>query len=217
MDPFRYCIALGPLGVYLFVIGLVNLSRRSRVVGGGRDLTALGIALSGLVFVGPFELLLPLEPWNPLGRYAWLIALVVYGLGLSLAVLSSRPRLTIYNVADPVLHAALGHAVDSLDPAARWIGNHLLLPNLDLELYIEPHNLLRCISVVATHEEQNLASWRQLEKALVNELQRIDRPRAPWGAALVMVALAIFASITWDLTMHTDAITQGFFDLLQIE
>ena len=59
MDPFRVCLAMGPLGVYLLAIGLMNLSRRPWVTTGFRDGLALTIGMMGLVIVGPLELLMP--------------------------------------------------------------------------------------------------------------------------------------------------------------
>ena len=59
MDSFRLCLALGPLAIYLLLLGAINLSRRPFLVTGARDLAALGVAVAGLVVVGPIELLLP--------------------------------------------------------------------------------------------------------------------------------------------------------------
>ena len=37
MDPFRLCLALGPVAIYLLLLGAVNLSRRPLLVSGVRD------------------------------------------------------------------------------------------------------------------------------------------------------------------------------------
>ena len=59
MEPFHQCLALGPVAIYLLLLGVINLARRPLVVSGGRDAAALGLAVSGLVFVGPMALLFP--------------------------------------------------------------------------------------------------------------------------------------------------------------
>ena len=59
IDPFRLAIALVPVAAYVLLLGLVNLRRRPFLTSGGSDLTALGVALSGLMFVGPLELFRP--------------------------------------------------------------------------------------------------------------------------------------------------------------
>ena len=37
MDPFRLCVALGPVAVYVLLLGALNLSRRAFLVTGTRD------------------------------------------------------------------------------------------------------------------------------------------------------------------------------------
>ena len=67
MDPFRLCLALGPVAMYLLLLGAVNLSRRSLLVSGVRDAAALALAVSGMVVVGPMELFFPFESAVKLG------------------------------------------------------------------------------------------------------------------------------------------------------
>ena len=55
VDPFRLAIALLPLAAYVLLLGLLNLRRRPFLTSGGCDVAALGVALSGLMFVGPLE------------------------------------------------------------------------------------------------------------------------------------------------------------------
>ncbi|MEX2561248.1 MAG: hypothetical protein WD403_15100, partial [Pirellulales bacterium] len=138
MDSFRLCVALGPLAIYLLLLGAINLSRRPFLVTGGRDLAALGVAVSGMMLVGPIELLLPEDAVNLYRAYVWLLAIVMYSLCLSLAVLVSRPRLTIYNMTVDELRPVLAGAIDVLDPDARWAGSSLSLPRLHVELHLEP-------------------------------------------------------------------------------
>ena len=49
MDPFRLCLGLGPVAVYLCLLGTISLSRRAVLVSGVRDAATLALAVSGLV------------------------------------------------------------------------------------------------------------------------------------------------------------------------
>src|SRR3977135_4015231 len=72
MDGSYLCLALCPLAVYLVALGLVNLSRRPTLVTGSRDITALGLALSGMVIGGPMQLFFPEYAAAQLGPLVWL-------------------------------------------------------------------------------------------------------------------------------------------------
>ena len=59
LDPFRLCVAVVPLALYLLLLGGLNLRRRPTVVSGGIDLAALACGIVGLAAIGPLELFLP--------------------------------------------------------------------------------------------------------------------------------------------------------------
>ena len=46
IDPFRLCLALGPVAVYLLLLGMLNSFRRPFLVSGTHTAT-LGLAVSG--------------------------------------------------------------------------------------------------------------------------------------------------------------------------
>jgi hypothetical protein len=98
MDPVRLCVALGPLAIYLLVLGILNLGRRPFLTTGARDIAAVGIALGGLILVGPLELFMPKDVAFRYGQFTWLywaLLLSFYLSGLTLLVLSARPRLSL--------------------------------------------------------------------------------------------------------------------------
>src|SRR5262245_3144148 len=101
-DPFRLCVALAPLALYFLRLSFLNFSRRPSVVSGTRDAAMLGIGLSGLILVGPIELLFTMSPriHRPdITPYIWMLVVVLYCLLLTLGVLLSAPRLVIYNIS----------------------------------------------------------------------------------------------------------------------
>jgi hypothetical protein len=216
MDSFRLCLALGPLSVYLLLLGVINLSRRPLLVTGGRDLAALGVGVSGLILIGPVELLLPEDAINAYQKYVWLLLVAMYALCVSLAALIARPRLTIYNISVEQLRPMLAAAINALDADARWAGSSLVLPGLHVELHLEPNPLMRNVSLVASGEEQSYAGWRQLETAISERLRPAGSPANPWGMALAGVAVLMFGVMAWQMVEHPQAIAESFRDMLRL-
>ena len=116
MDPFRFCLALGPVAMYLVLLGAVNLSRRPLLVSGVRDVATLALAVSGLVIVGPMELFFPFEAAMRFGPHVWVLLLALYAMCVVLVLLLLRPRLVIYNISADKLRPILAELVDRLDP-----------------------------------------------------------------------------------------------------
>lgn len=216
MDSFRLCLALGPLAVYLLLLGVINMSRRPLLVTGGRDLAALGVGVSGLILIGPVELLLPEDAVNAYQKYVWLLLIAMYALCVSLAALLARPRLTIYNFSAEQLRPVLAAAIGSLDAEARWAGSSLVLPGLHVELHLEPNPVMRNVSLVASGDEQSYAGWRQLHLAMAARLKPAESPTNPWGLALAAAALLMFGVMGWQMVEYPQAIAQGFRDMLRL-
>jgi hypothetical protein len=216
MDGFRLCLALGPLTVYLLVLAWINLSRRPFLVSGARDLAALGVGVSGMVLVGPVELLLPEQAIYAYKTYVWLLLLVMYGLCVSLAALLARPRLTIYNFTLERLRPLLAGAIDELDPEARWAGTSLALPKLQVEFFLESCPTLKNVSLVATGEEQSFAGWRRLELALASRLRQAEAPANAWGLVLACTCFVLAACVSWQVLLHPQAVTAGFREMLRL-
>src|SRR3954463_3583692 len=98
VDPLRLAIALVPVAAYVLLLGLLNLRRGPFLTSGVCALAALGIALSGLMFVGPLELFRPEAATRSFGNYIWLFMVLFYWLWLPLLVFLARPRLGIYKI-----------------------------------------------------------------------------------------------------------------------
>jgi hypothetical protein len=217
MDPFRTCLALGPLAVYALLLAVMHLSRRAWVVNGNRDLITLGVAVSGFVIVGPIELLMPAEHWVAHRGYAWLVVFVLYVVVLSLIALLGRPRITVYNVTPSILRPVLAQIAASLDPQARWAGNSLVLPQMDMELHVEAMSPMQTVSIVATHEEQELIGWKRLEIELINTLRGVERTRNPWGYLFITLAVVFGGIVTAQLIVFPAEVAEGFKEMMRIE
>ena len=183
MDPLRVCVALGPVAIYLVLLGLLNLSRRPLLVTGGRDAAALGLAASGLVFVGPVELLFPDGLVPHAGVWSGLVLLglyvAAYGLTLAIIALMLRPRLIIYNISLDQLRPILAETVEQIDPGVRWAGDSLTLPGAGVHMYIDHHPAMRNVALVSAGSRQDHAGWRRLDSALGSRCPGSSRRKIP--------------------------------------
>ncbi len=209
VDPFRLAIALVPMAAYVLLLGIINARRRPFITSGGSDLTALGFALSGLVFVGPIELFRPAGLTRELGNYIWLVLLVFYWLWALLVVLLSRPRLVIYNIRLEELRPVLAETAGRLDPEARWGGNHLTLPTLGVQLHLDSLNFMRNVSLVSSGGRQNIDGWRRLAQELRKALAPMRVQSNPRAIGLLVVSLALLALSVRQMTVHQEELMQA--------
>ncbi len=220
MDPFRVCLALGPVAIYLVVLGLLNLSRRPLLVSGGRDVAALGLAASGLVFVGPVELLFPDGLVPRVGAWSGLIFLglyvAAYGLTLAMIVLMLRPRLIVYNISLDQLRPILAETVEQIDPGVRWAGDCLTLPAAGVHLYIDNHPAMRNVALVSAGSRQDHAGWRRLDAAMKSAIGRVESARNPRGMSLLTMGLFILGVLVVNIVRDPQTIARSLFDLLQL-
>jgi hypothetical protein len=216
MDPFRLCLALGPVAVYVLLIGALNLSRRPFLVNGTRDAAALGLALSGLAIVGPLELFFPHTAAGAFGPFVWALLAALYALCLALALLLLRPRLVIYNLSVDQLRPILADLVDQLDPGSRWAGDTLYMPALGVQLYLDDVPGARNVSLISLGPDQSHAGWRRLELALARELARIDVKRNPWSLSMIGTGLVIGVALMTIIALEPQRVAQSLFEMLQL-
>jgi hypothetical protein len=216
MDSLRFALALGPLAVYLVLIGLVQLRRRPLLTTGTRDLAALGLALGGFAVIGPLELFMPEAAATVFGWMVWAPLLTLYALGVLLIVLYQRPRLVIYNITVDELRPVLAQVVGALDGQARWAGDNLVMPQLGVQLHVDPVESMRNVSLVATGERQSLVGWQKLAAALVVALRRTQVSRNPRGLAFAGVGLLLFSSAYAWLVLDPARVAQRMAELLRL-
>jgi uncharacterized membrane protein len=190
-DPLRLTIALVPLAAYCLLLGILNARRKAFITSGGADLATLGVALSGMVFVGPIELFRPEAATAEFGSYVWIFLLLLYWLCIWLAVLLGRPRLVVYNISIEELRPLLSEVARSLDPQARWAGDSLSLPTVDVQLHLETFEIMRHVSLVASGAKQNLTTWRQLGTLLSEKLEVLPVDSNPRWLGIVLFAIVL--------------------------
>jgi hypothetical protein len=215
MDLLRLCLALGPLAVYLLLLGAINLTRRPFLVSGGRDLAALALALAGLAVVGPFELFLPEASIVVFGAYVWLMVLALYALWMTMLILMLRPRLVIYNITVDKLRPILADAVERLDRDARWAGDSLVLPGLGVQLHLDSFPMMKNVSLKSTGSRQSFQGWKKLETALSTVLEQEEVPRNRRGLTLLGAGLLIAAGLIAAFVRNPQSLSQTLSDLAE--
>ena len=215
MDPLRLCLALGPLAVYLMLLGAINLTRRAFLVSGGRDLAALAVALAGAAVVGPFELFLPEASFVQFGAYVWLMVLALYTLWATMLILMLRPRLVIYNITVDKLRPILADVVERLDGDARWAGDSLVLPGLGVQLHLDNFHSMKNVSLKSVGGSQNFQGWKKLETALSAALGQEDVTRNYRGLGLLGAGLLIAAGLILMIVRNPQVLSQTLSDLAE--
>lgn len=195
MDPFRLCLALGPVAMYLLWLGTVNLRGRPLLLSGVRDTAFLALAVAGLVVVGPIELFFPYSAAVQYGPRVWLLLATLYLTCVLLVLLVLKPRLVIYNISVDRIRPILADVVERLDADARWAGDSLALPGLGVQLYVDHFAMLRSVSLISAGSHQNRQGWQRLEWALRTALAREEPHPNPHGASLVGAGLLMVAVI----------------------
>jgi hypothetical protein len=215
VDALHLSIALGPLAVYLLLLGFVNLSTRPFVTTGARDVGALGLAIAGLIVAGPMELFLPEAATSRYGGYVWMLLVAFYALCLTLLVLLLRPRLVIYNVNPDQLRAVLAEVVAELDADARWAGDSLVLPKLGVQLHVELSRGMRNVQLVAAGHRQNYVGWKRLEIALAKVLRQTTGSPNPAGFGMIAAGVLLICLLTYFMVSDPATVVQRLDDMLR--
>ncbi len=209
MQPVHFAIAAIPVAVYLILIGALRLRTRPLMTTGWRDTLTLGIAASGLIAIGPMQLFFPTQAALHWHGWVWAALFVLYLLGLTMFLLSCKPRLVSYGMDERQFRETLLRAAQPLDPQSHWNGEILSLPSKGIQLAIEPSGATRVHQVVLVGLLHNLQEWIQLERAFVAEGSQISCPRSLAGWPFVIGgALLLAASITPMLSDPAEALAQ---------
>ncbi len=156
MDAARSFIALGPLAIYLLVLGAINFFPRPFLTTGLRDLAALGLAVCGLVLVGPVELFAPTQVIAKMGVVFWLSILGFYVSSVTLLLLLLPPRLVVYNMKAEQLRPVLSRVASVLGFRSPLAGRR-----------VAPSKRRRpaCHAFVQLHAERGSSFHRRLASA----------------------------------------------------
>ncbi len=210
MDALHLGIALGPLAVYLLVLGMINLRKSPFVTTGARDTAVLGIAISGFIIAGPVRLFMPGELLIQFGGYAWLIMISFYVTSLCLVLVFSRPRIVIYNITASKLRDALEQWAPQIDDQAHWAGDALLLPEYGVQLHIEPFVAMKNVSLVATGPRQSLIGWKAVQPSLTQVIESITVARNPRAYSMLTFGLLMLVMVFWHFTTQSQNVINSW-------
>ena len=188
LDSLPFWIALIPLGVYCCIMGGLQLRYRPIIVSAAWDSALLGIALSGLVAIGPLAAIQPLLGGSPWGE---VILLLVYALVVAVCILFARPRLLIYNATIEQVRPLVAQNAAAVDPAVRWAGESVALPTLGLQAHVEGNGPLRTVSVVVLQSGEAGEAWTDLSRRLRRVSRRLRVQPSPVGMAMLAVGCFI--------------------------
>jgi hypothetical protein len=215
IDPLRLTIAAVPLAAYLLLLAVLNFRRRPFLTNGGNDLFALGLALSGVIFVGPLELLRPEAAAAEFGNYVWLSLLFFYWLWVLLFVLVARPRLVIYNISAEELHPVLAEAAAELDAQARWAADSLALPTLGVQLHIDDFPFMRNVSLSSSGSRQSLDGWQRLAGALAHKLRPVRVQSNRRALSFLLAATILMAASLSHMLAHPMQLAEAAREVFQ--
>lgn len=172
LDLLRFAIAILPLAAYTNVLGLMRLRSAPTVVSGSMDLLLLGLALMGIVAIGPIELFFPRAAYSLLGIWVWIILIALYFFVLMLLALNTSPKLVVYGLDHRNLRLQFCELLEQERIRSEWLGDLVDLPDLGVSAYIEPAGR-SCVSQIhSAGNHQNLTGWFTLEQLLVKKVSK---------------------------------------------
>jgi hypothetical protein len=216
VEPFTIVLALLPLIGYLLVMSIIRLSGRVLVTTGSRDIAALGVAISGLLAVGPAELFFPSHAATLFGPLVWIALATFYGLCVALVALTSSPKLVAYGRTPDELFEPLLRAVRRIDPAASGDSGSLLitLPSVGVHLRIDGQRGVDYGQVTAFESGVSMRFWTTLLAHLRAEVAQSPAPMPRRGLVMLAAAVVLSSLLLWQGFGNQALVVEGFRDWL---
>ena len=209
---FYLLVASVPVLGYLGVIAVVRVSGRALVTTGGRDVAAIGVAISGLVAIGPLELFFPSTAAAFFGPMIWVWLAAFYVLCVTLASLTAPPRLVIYGRTAEDLYTPLTRAARQLDPDAEGDPETLQvsLPRLKVRLRIDGHRGADHAEVEAFERRYPPRFWSRLLGLVREEVASGPRTSPRRGLVMLLLTVVLACLVVWRGIEHQGLVVQEF-------
>ncbi len=216
IEPFAVFLALLPLIAYLLVLGTIRVSGQTVVTTGGRDISALAVAIGGLVAIGPAELFFPNAAATVFGPIVWLALIAFYGLIVTLIALTSRPKLVVFGRTPDELYEPLLKACRRLDAEAKGDASTLQvhLVSLGVHLRLDGQRGIDYAQVIAFEAGVSLRFWNSLLGHLRHEVSDLPAPYPRRGIAMLLTAATLCGVILWQGFSDPEQVVEGFRDWL---
>ncbi len=212
IEPIFLLIAVLPLIAYLLLLGLIRLSGRALVTTGGRDVAALGFAVSGLVAVGPGELFFPKAAAGVFGPWVWLALATFYGLIVTLIGLTSRPRIVVYGRTADQMLGPLYRAARELDDQAVLDSeiHQVYLPRLRIRLRVAGSRGVDSITIETFEPFGAAAFWEKLLGHLRDQVEAMEGPSERRGGWMLGFACSLIVLVAWQAISERQQVVEGF-------
>ncbi|MCY2976042.1 MAG: hypothetical protein NTW52_15410 [Planctomycetota bacterium] len=216
MNLFALIIVSLPLAVYCLMIGMLHRSKHPFLVSGGRDMALLGLAMLGLVLVGPSQLFFPVAAFNLLGPAVWFLMTLLYFFIVLFVILNSRPRLVVFGLAPDALAMQVKESLDELNIESTWMGPTFAAPGIRVDGTIEQAGNGELSQIVATRSNQDVIGWMKLERALAIKLKSIPIEPRSTGTVWIALGLAALAALGLQIYSNPTAVADGMKELLRL-
>ena len=215
LDLLRFAIAILPLAAYTNVLGLMRLRSAPTVVSGAMDLLLLGLAVVGIVAIGPIELFFPRAAYSLLGNWVWIILIALYFFVLMLLALNTAPKLVIYGLDHRNLRKQFCELLEQEKIRSEWLGDMVDLPDLGVRACIESAGR-GCVSQVhSVGNQQNMTGWFTLERLLAEKISNSSVDQRRQALFLLLTSFILFGIAVLLISNDLPRLNQvvvGFFD-----
>ncbi len=196
---FYFVVATVPFALYLLTLACIHARSKPFLVSGRRDFTGLCLALAGVFFIGPGQLLATWGAAAVWGKYVWILLFVLCFLVVVLIGTNLRPRLIVYNVVVESLRKTLTTTALELDTEACWSGASLNMPVLGVQFYLDASGLGHVATLTRIGDESSNEGWQRFSLALIKALDRSERARGK--ACAIFFALLGVGTIVADVAI----------------
>jgi hypothetical protein len=217
MNVFPLIVALLPLTTYFLLMGVLRIIR-PLVTTSTRDGMAIAIAVSGLVMIGPMQLLFPSQAAAVMGWIVWLILATLYVLCVSLVLLSLRPKIIVYGVSPAELLTPLLEACQTVDESATLDSGRqqVTLHRQGVLLRVEALGGTDAAQIEAFENNLHPKFWQHLLVELRRGTSRVKTRFSVGGLGMVVIGLALGGVIVSQIVSQPDEVLAGFRQWLQL-
>lgn len=212
IEPFALLLALLPLVGYMLVLGLVRFSGRALVTTGARDLAALGVAIVGLIAIGPAELFFPTTAATAFGSLVWFALIVFYALTLTLVCLTTTPKLVVYGRTAEETFPALLAAAIQIDEHATGDPKlfQVQMPSLGVQLRIDSIAGTDYCRILSFQPNGSIKFWDALLSGLRGQLGNSPVAGPRRGLLMLGFAVCVGTFLVWYSLSEQTRLVEGF-------
>ncbi len=211
MTLFYFVVASFPFALYLLTLACIHSRAVPFVVGGRRDFIAMCLALSGVFFIGPGQLLVTWGAAAVWGKYVWALLAALCFLVVLLISSNMRPRIVVYNASRESLRKTLTTTAISLDDEACWSGSALNMPGLGVQFYLDAQGLGRAATIVRIDPGPSQEGWLRFARELKKAANSAERARGRATCAVFSIlGLGLLIADAFCFLQRQDALREAF-------